>query len=77
MALIAGFKEGTLTRVTLHDQIDATVIRHEFDGRKLLQINTHGRQTREIPDKVSQTLQLDEKSARQLYDIMQQHFGFR
>lgn len=76
MARIAKFDEGRLTRLSLHDPIDATYYAYEFDGRKLLQINTSGRSSREMPDKVSQSIQLDEASARSLYEILKRHFGF-
>lgn len=66
-----------MERVSLHDDIDATYFTHEYDGRKLLQINTSGRKTRENPDKVSQSVQFDERSGRQLFDILGKHFGFK
>ena len=63
--------------MTLHDPIDATYFTYELDGRRLLQINTSGRKDREIPDKVSQSIQLDEDSAAQLFNILRDHFGLK
>jgi hypothetical protein len=77
MARIEHFAEGNLQRMTLHDPIDATYFAYELDGRRLLQINTSGRKTRELPDKTSQSIQLDEASASQLFSILKNHFGFR
>ncbi|BCG95028.1 methionyl-tRNA formyltransferase [Mesorhizobium sp. 131-2-1] len=77
MARISDFVRGTLQRVSLHDPIDATYFTYEMDGRRLLQINTAGRKDREIPNKVSQSIQLDQDSAEQLFAILKDHFGFR
>ncbi|MBC7284541.1 methionyl-tRNA formyltransferase [Hoeflea sp.] len=78
MAVIKSFKLGKGNRVTLHPtQVVATVYYQEYDGRKILQIDTHGSDDREIPDKVSQTIQLDESSAQQLFDLLKKDFGFR
>ncbi|MFK0688867.1 hypothetical protein ACFX5Q_11750 [Mesorhizobium sp. IMUNJ 23033] len=77
MARIGIFVPGTLKRMSLHDPIDATYFAYEMDGRRLLQINTSGRKDREIPDKVSQSMQLDQDSAAQLFSILKSHFGFK
>ncbi|SOB92616.1 hypothetical protein [Rhodobacter maris] len=49
----------------------------EFDGKKVLQLNTYGSSEREIPDKLSQTLQFDEHAALQLYRMLKSEFGFK
>jgi hypothetical protein len=77
MARIETFIPKKLDRVTLHDPISADVICFERDGRKLLQINTSGRKSREMPGKISQSIQLDEKSAAQLFQMLKEHFGFQ
>jgi hypothetical protein len=46
-------------------------------GQKVMQLDTHGSDHREIPGKVSQTLQLDEARARALWEILGREFGFR
>ncbi|MCE6968777.1 hypothetical protein [Cereibacter sphaeroides] len=48
----------------------------EQDGVKLLQLNSYGSEDRAVPDKLSQTLQFDESSARQLFEIIRAEFGF-
>jgi hypothetical protein len=77
MARIEKFNSKTLDRITLHDPIVADLIAYELDGRKLLQINTAGRSSREMPGKTSQSIQLDEGSAKQLFDALRQHFSFK
>jgi len=47
----------------------------ENQGKKVLQLNTYGSEDREIPGKLSQTLQFDEQSARQLFAVLQREFG--
>jgi hypothetical protein len=47
------------------------------DGQKrVLQIDTLGSAAREMPGKVSQTIQLSEASAEQLWNILGETFGF-
>ncbi|MDF2142253.1 hypothetical protein [Paenirhodobacter sp. CAU 1674] len=48
-----------------------------FDGKKVLQLNTYGSAGREIPDKLSQTLQFDETAAHQLFRMLKSEFGFK
>jgi hypothetical protein len=78
MAVIKSFKSGVRDLIALHPtQVVATVYCQEYDGRQILQIDTHGSDHREIPDKVSQTIQLNESSAKELFDILKKGFGFR
>jgi hypothetical protein len=49
----------------------------ERDGKKLFQLNTYGSRDREMPDKLSQTLQFSEKSARALWEVIGKTYGFR
>ena len=48
----------------------------ESSGKKVLQINTYGSNDRDVPGKLSQTLQFNELSARELFEVLQQEFGF-
>jgi hypothetical protein len=64
-----------MDRNSLHDEIDATYTTFERDGRVLLQIDTYGRETREVPGKKSQTIQLDREGATALFKILKQEFG--
>ena len=47
----------------------------EIDGRKLLQLNTYGSEQREVPNKLSQTLQFDELAAKQLFNLLKREFS--
>ena len=77
MALIKSFEEKKMDRNSIHDAIDATYTTFERDGRRFMQIDSYGRAVREMPDKKSQSIQLDEKSARELFKILEDFFRFR
>ena len=66
-----------MDRNSIHDGIDATYSTSERDGRKFIQVDSYGRDEREIPGKKSQTFQLDERAARALFDILKETFHFR
>ena len=78
MAIIEGFqrsKRNTFriqpTSVTCHYAV------FELDaGKRILQLDTSGSSSREIPGKVSQTLQLDEARARALWKLLASEFKF-
>ena len=74
MALIRKFMRKDRDRVSLHDEIEATYTSFERDGHIILQIDTYGRNTRQVPGKQSQTIQLDQKGAEALYSILQREF---
>ncbi len=76
MALIRSFTEKRMQRNSLHDQIEATYSVFERDGRVVVQIDSYGRKTRELPGKKSQTIQLDRDGASQLYRILKSAFHF-
>jgi hypothetical protein len=77
MALIKSFEEKRMDRNSIHDAIDATYTTFERDGRRFMQIDSYGRAVREMPGKKSQSIQLDEKSARELFKILEDFFHFR
>ena len=77
MALVRVFKEKSCAdRWSAHDEIEASYFVGERDGRLLLQIDTHGRATRQHPDKVSQSIQLDRVGAEKLHAVLKKTFGF-
>jgi hypothetical protein len=76
MALIRLFDRKHMERNSIHDEISATYTVFERDGRRFIQIDSYGRDEREIPGKKSQTIQLDRDSAQQLYRILKKEFHF-
>ncbi|MCB1488206.1 MAG: methionyl-tRNA formyltransferase [Bauldia sp.] len=65
-----------MERNSLHDEISATYTVFQYDDRVLVQIDTYGRDTREMPGKKSQTIQLDRQGAEQLFGILKSAFHF-
>lgn len=74
MALVRAFEEKRMERNSLHEEIEATFSVFERDGKTLLQIDTYGRNSREIPGKKSQSIQLDEAGAAALHAILAKAF---
>lgn len=58
------------TQVIAHAKIFQT------DGHRIVQIDTFGSEDRENPGKQSQTLQFGKESARQLFDVLKDTYGF-
>ncbi|MBF9032289.1 methionyl-tRNA formyltransferase [Rhodobacterales bacterium HKCCE3408] len=75
MALVRKLAERSFDRPNLHREVEATYAVFEKDGKKLLQIDTYGRPEREIPGKVSQSLQFDDVCARELLEILNREFS--
>lgn len=76
MALIRIFTRKERDRYSVHDEIEATYCTFERDGRFLLQLDTYGRESRQVPGKQSQTIQLDRDSASALCKLLRQTFNF-
>jgi len=75
MALIVGFEKDDREFRSLHPtEVVCKYILTEMDGRKVLQLNTYGSSDRENPNKLSQTIQLDESAAQQLLSILRSEF---
>lgn len=71
MALINEMISGVKNLPNLHDETDATYYVLQFDdGSKVLQIDTVGRNTRDIPGKVSQSVQFSPVAIAQLKSIL-------
>ncbi|WP_170364886.1 hypothetical protein [Ruegeria arenilitoris] len=76
MALVTHLEKDERNFRSLHPtQVSCKYLVSESDGKKVLQLNTYGSVNREIPDKLSQTLQFDEKSARELLAVLKKEFG--
>ncbi|PPQ36547.1 hypothetical protein SAMN06265338_102572 [Rhodoblastus acidophilus] len=73
MVLIKTFVREDLT-TRAQDAVDASYTVFDRDGAMFVQFNTCGSLSRKIPGKTSQTFQLDESSARELFDILKNTF---
>lgn len=74
MALIENFRNLEQETSQLHKPVEARIATFKRDGLAYIQINTYGRPDREIPGKVSQTIQLNEVSAKQLIEEIDRCF---
>jgi hypothetical protein len=75
MALITSMTRITKGRTAVHGEVDCTYLMFEAGGETYLQLDTYGSSDRSIPGKVSQSLQLNEASAKQLRQLIAQAFG--
>jgi hypothetical protein len=74
MALIKTFIAKDMDRNTVHDAIEASYTVFDRDGARFVQFDSYGRPYREMPGKKSQTFQLNETSARQMFEILKSAF---
>lgn len=72
MALISknGLKRAEKTISNVHKPVEATYSVFIENGKRYLQLDTYGSVDREIPNKVSQSLQLDEETLEFLVSLL-------
>lgn len=76
MALISEINRLELQINKVHDKADCTYSTFTAtDGKKYLQIDTYGSAARKIKGKKSQTIQMNEDTARKLMDFLRSEFG--
>ena len=61
-------------RNSVHSKVTATYSVFEEDGRKYVQIDTYGKSDRVIPEKISQSVQFDRKSAKFIVKLLIDEF---
>ena len=64
-------------RNKIQDEVVATYTVFEEAGEKYFQIDTYGRNNRELPEKSSQILQFDKKVAKYLVNILVKEFDLQ
>ena len=76
MALIQpnSFSRIEKSRNAVHKPVSATFTVFDDSGQKYFQIDTYGTNERIMPEKVSQSLQIDKKMALMLVDILHKEF---
>lgn len=75
MALIRAIEPITKGRQTLHEETRCCFsVFTDDNGKRYIQLDTYGTRTRQFPGKVSQALQFDEMSARQLQSLIESTF---
>ena len=74
MALIADFEERPLSPKRLHGEVTCGYKSVVVEGKRILQLETYGSPNRKEPGKISQSLQIDDRAARQLLNILRSTF---
>jgi hypothetical protein len=75
VALIRGFSPaGYGNRGRVHGEVDCGFTVFEVGARSYLQLDTYGSSTRAVPGKTSQSIQLDERAARELKRLIERTF---
>ena len=62
------------TRNHLHEKVHTTYTVFEKGGKKYVQFDTYGKDGRDNPEKVSQSIQLDDATARFLIKLLIKEF---
>lgn len=62
------------SRNLLHEKVYTTYTCFEQYGDKYVQIDTYGKSDRDMPGKVSQSIQIDKNTARFLIDLFTKEF---
>lgn len=75
MALVEILKKGFKDRDSIHKPTDCSYyIVYNKKGEKMLQIDTYGSEDREIPGKVSQSIQFSPEAIVQLRELLSAEF---
>jgi hypothetical protein len=74
MALIGEFREVGSEKNGVHKPVTCGWRIFRIDGETILQLDTYGSNERQIPNKVSQSIQLDRESAERLLQIIRDTF---
>ncbi len=75
MALIKSFVHRSEGGVNYRTEVECGYTVGHVGDRKILHLETYGSSTRAIPGKVSQSIELDQDSARELAAIIRRTFS--
>lgn len=68
-------KRNDKDRNTIHTPVTATyTVFDTVDGEHYVQIDTYGKSDRALPEKISQSIQIDRESAKFLVDLLKKEF---
>ncbi len=73
---ISTLKRIEKNRYVIQEKVYATYSSFNDCGEHYLQIDTYGRSNREMPDKLSQSIQLDKETAFFIYNLLKKEFEF-
>ena len=61
-------------RNTIHEKVYTTFSSFDMSGEHYFQIDMYGRSDRELPGKISQSIQFDRETASYLIDLLKKEF---
>ena len=64
-------------RNTIHSEVCTTYTVFEDNGEKYFQIDTYGKDEREMPEKISQSFQLNRESAKYLVNLIVNEYSLK
>jgi hypothetical protein len=76
MARLRAFRKVPRERHRIHEATECEYAIYEIDGEKFLQLDTVGSTGRKLQGKVSQSIQIDGRAAKRLWDILRSEFAF-
>ena len=62
-------------RNTVHDKVHTVYTVFQANGAKYVQLDRYGKNDRENPEKISQSIQLDAEAAEFLVNLLKQEFN--
>lgn len=62
-------------RNSIHQDVQASYTTFEKDGERYFQIDTYGKDDRMMPEKISQSFQIDKEMAVFLVDLLKKTFA--
>lgn len=65
------------TRNTIHEKVYTTYTCFEQYGDKYVQIDTYGKSDRDMPGKISQSIQFNEETAKFLVELLTNEFELK
>lgn len=71
---LKNIKKANKERNSIHEKVYTTYSVFEENGEKYVQIDTYGKSSREIPGKISQSIQFDKVTAEFLVNLLKQEF---
>jgi len=74
MALVIKFEEKPSSSASYRSETECGYRIVDFRGKTILHLETYGSSTRAIPGKISQSLQFDVASARELHTLLERAF---
>jgi hypothetical protein len=74
MAVIERFEQRPVGRSRSHKRVVCGYGWFDLEGERVLQLETYGSRERKMPDKVSQSLRLDRRTAKELKALIESAF---